>query len=188
VINKKKLLTVVCKNRSSYNRDFVWENAQDLEHLPTLHRSTNSDIKLLHHVKTDGLGLVYDELVFSAKRRFGILTFRSFGVRRIVTDYKLVQIESFPRLGIQYRLTSGVEEDPQDCGKSILSDQVEIFWFSFCKILRPLLKKRIQLHARRQNQEDESYRERRADLKQRGLNIPFSILNKTLFEEFFEIR
>ena len=40
----------------------------------------------------------------------------------------------------------------------------------------------------KQNLEDETFRERRTDLRSRDLNIPFTILNKTLFEEFFEAK
>lgn len=189
LINKKvKITTVVCKNRSDYNRNTVWENAQDLEHLPSLHRTTNSRIQLLHYVKSDGLGDVYDDLVFRARRRFGFLSFQSIGVRRIVGKYKLVQIESFPLLGIQYRLSSSVEVDPLNNEKSICCDDVEVFWFRFCKPFSRFLDRRIQYHAKQQNLEDETFRERRTDLRSRGLNIPLTILNKTLFEEFFEAK
>jgi hypothetical protein len=33
---------VILRNRSHYPIDIVWENAQDLEHVPYLHRATNS--------------------------------------------------------------------------------------------------------------------------------------------------
>ena len=144
---KVKITTVVCKNQSDYSRDVVWENAQDLEHLPTLHRTTNSRIQLLHYVKSDGLGDAYDDLVFRAKRRFGFLSFHSIGIRRIVDRYKLVQIENFPSLGIYYKLSSVVEVDPRDSRKSILSDDVEVFWFGFCKVFSRFLNQRIQYHA-----------------------------------------
>lgn len=185
---KVKITTVVCKNQSDYSRDVVWENAQDLEHLPTLHRTTNSRIQLLHYVKSDGPGDAYDDLVFRAKRRFGFLSFHSIGIRRIVDRYKLVQIENFPSLGIYYKLSSVVEVDPSDGRKSILSDDVEVFWFGFCKVFSRFLNQRIQYHAKQQNLEDETFRERRTDLRSRDLNIPFTILNKTLFEEFFEAK
>jgi len=174
------------RNPSAWPTDIVWENAQDLEHVGTLHRRTNYAFELLDvRPSRDGTAL-YESLIFMVRRRLlGLIPIVTFGFRRVVGPGEIWQIEVSPLLGITTALRSTLERNGADPSRTDLVDSMEV---SMPRILRPLrgfLEAALRRHARLQCGEDETVRARRHELRARGINLPASILNEPLWEKAF---
>jgi hypothetical protein len=175
------------ENKSQYERDLVWENAQDLEHVEYLHNKTNYAFTLMSYEIDPDKEYAYSSLVFMVKRKiFRILPITTFGYRKIKCKYEIIQLEYSPFLGLTSILHSTLVQDPENNAKTLLIDHVTM---NIPIILRPLtwlIPKMLDRHTRIQSAEDESFRERRLELQQRNIKLPLSIFNKSLFELMLE--
>ena len=174
------------RNVSAWPIEIVWENAQDLEHVAILHRRTNYGFELLdvQHAR-DGWA-PYESMIFMVKRRlFGIIPIVNFGFRRIVGPHEIWQVDVNPTFDVSSALRSTFEPHPADPGKTVLVDRLEI---TGPRVMRPFVrffKAALRRHTRLQCLEDESFRARRFELRERGINPPPSILNQSLWERTF---
>jgi hypothetical protein len=174
------------RNVSAWPLEIVWENAQDLEHVATLHRRTNSAFELLDVEPSPDGKSPYVAMTFMVKRKlFGVVPIVSFGFRRIVGPGEIRQIDMNPTLGLTTALWSSLEHHPDDPQKTILVDRLEI---TMPWILRPfagLFDRALRRHTRLQCLEDETFRARRYELRERGIDLPLSILNRSRWERTF---
>lgn len=175
------------RNVSAWPIEIVWENAQDLEHVATLHRTTNYGFEILEmRPGRDGQS-PYESMTFMVKRRlFGVLPIVNFGVRRIVAFGEIRQVDVNPTFGVTTALWSSLERHPEDPSRTILVDRLEI---SMPRLLRPFVgvfEAALKRHTRRQCAEDETFRARRHELRERGIHLPFSLLNPSLWERTFQ--
>jgi hypothetical protein len=179
-------LKTIIRNKSAWPIDVVWENAQDLEHVATLHGRTNYSFQLLDVRRSKDARLPYESLIFAATRRmFGLLPVTSFGFRRIVGEHEIWQMDVSPLLRLTTALRSTLERDPEDPEKTILVDYVTITVPSALKPLGGLIVKALERHTRLQCEEDETFRARRVELKKRGINLRPSILATPAWERDF---
>ena len=124
---------LISSNISNYSMDLVWENAQDMEHVGTLHDNTNIDFKIINLSKSKNSDFLYDQLSYYAVRKFlGFLPIQSFGYRKIISKYKIIQSEFSPLLRINTRLISTIEPHKQK-NKCYMIDYVEVKvpWYGF---------------------------------------------------------
>ena len=174
------------RNVSAWPLEIVWENAQDLEHVATLHRRTNYAFELLDVEPSRDGATPYVAMTFMVKRKlFGLLPIVNFGFRRIVGPGEIRQIDVNPTLGVTTALWSSLERHPDDARKTILVDRLEI---TMPWILRPfagLFDAALRRHTRLQCLEDERFRARRHELRERGIDLPFTLLNRSLWERTF---
>ena len=174
---------VVCRNRSAYPIDAVWENAQDLEHVACLHARTNWSFKLIHCVPCSDGRYPYDTLVFSATRKLaGFIPMSSVGVRRIVGPYEIWQVEFNPLMRVTTRLRSTLERDPDEPERTKMIDYVQMTVPVVFKALEGYLREALRRHTRVQCAEDEEFRARRQELLARGIRPPVSLFNLPLWE------
>lgn len=168
---------LISSNISNYSMDLVWENAQDMEHVGTLHDNTNIDFKIINMSKSKNSEFLYDQLSYYAVRKFlGFLPIQSFGYRKIISKFKIIQSEFSPLLKINTRLISTIEPHKQK-NKCYMIDYVEVKvpWYGF--FLKNFLTNAIKRHAKIQCMEDESFRERRKVLKERNINLRMTLFN-----------
>ncbi len=180
---KKTLLQTEVKNFSRHAIDFVWENAKDLEHVAFLHANTNKAFKLLFVGSSKKSDHEYDVMVYRTKRRFYFLSFETFGFRKIVDTYQIHQIEYIPLLGITSALNSLLFRTSESNYPTLMLDEVVMempFWLA---PLKPYFSRALKRHTAIQCSEDEPFRERRSVLKNRGIELPFSIFNQTQYSE-----
>ena len=176
------------RNKSAWPIDVVWENAQDLEHVATLHGRTNYSFQLLDVRRSSDPRLPYESLVYTATRRmFGFLPVSAFGFRRIVPDREreIWQMDVSPLLRVSTALRSTLERDPDDPERTILVDYVTITVPSIFRPFEKMLVEMLRRHTRLQCEEDESFRERRVELKKRGIHLRPSILATPAWERDF---
>ena len=169
------------ENRSRFPIDIVWENAKDLEHVATLHRKTNKAFELLYVGRESQLH-EYDVMFYQSLRRLVIFPLHSFGFRKIQSVYNLVQIECIPLLGLTVVLNSLLKPLDNLDYPTQLVDEVVIegpFWMKF---FSPLIARSLRRHTQIQCQEDESYRERRNELVQRGIRLPYRLYSSSRME------
>ena len=177
---------VALRNRSDWPIDLVWENAQDLEHVAFLHRRTNVRFRLLDVVPCPRGERPYGRLTYLVVRRlFGFLPVTVFGFRRIAGDFEIHQVDISPLLGVTTALRSRLEQDPSDPSKTLLLDDVTVSMPALLRPLRTWVEAALRRHTRIQCAEDEPYRARRHDLRERGIRLPASLLNSPLSEEVF---
>lgn len=174
------------RNVSAWPLEIVWENAQDLEHVAVLHRRTNDAFELLDvEPSRDGTS-PYVAMTFMVKRKlFGVVPIVNFGFRRIVGRGEIRQIDTNPTLGVTTALWSSLERHPDDPQKTILVDRLEITMPWFLRPFAGLFDAALRRHTRLQCLEDETFRARRYELRERGIDLPLSILNRSLWQRTF---
>jgi hypothetical protein len=181
----RRTVRIEIANESAWPIDIVWENAQDLEHVATLHRGTNDAFEILE-IRPGRDGQPYESMTFLVKRRlFGVLPVVTFGVRRIVGFGEIRQVDLTPTFGVSTALWSSLERHPDDPSRTILRDRIEI---SVPRLLRPFVgvfEAALRRHTRRQCEEDETFRARRHELRERGIHLPYSLLGRPLWERTF---
>jgi len=176
---------VTSTNASDYSMDLVWENAQDMEHVGTLHSNTNIAFELISVEKSDDKTFLYKQLAYSATRKvFGFIPMKTFGYRKIIKKFYLVQVEFNPLLNIRTELLSTIQPHPHDEQKCIMVDHVDINAPWWLMPLRKIMSKAILRHAKTQCDEDEDFRARRKVLLDKKINIPPSLFNESLIQKF----
>jgi len=174
------------RNYSRYPIQIVWENAQDLEHVAYLHSRTNRFFEMLYAGNESGSKYEYDVLVYRTVRKFYFPGISTFGLRRIVGEHNIYQIEHIPLLGMTTALNSMLVPNSDPEFPTIMVDEVVIEiprWMSFMK---SFLLKTMHRHAGIQFSEDEPFRERRQILQRRKISLPFSLFNRTRFDQLTE--
>ena len=165
----------------------MWENAQDLEHVASLHRRTNIAFQLLDVQPSSDPHALYSSMIFLVKRKlFGLVPVVTFGFRRIVGRFELWQIDINPVFGVTTALRSRLLPDETDPARTVLVDELEI---TMPRILRPFrraFEAALRRHTRLQCAEDETFRARRVELRNRGIHLPPSILNRSTWQRMFE--
>ena len=176
---KTTLLKTRIKNLSRYSIDIVWENAKDLEHIAYLHGKTNKFFQLMY-VGSDPIGpQEYDVLIYRSVRKLFFLRINTFGFRRIISEYNIHQVEYIPLLGVTSALNSLLFRGGDSEFPTVMVDEVVMEMPTWMGFLKPYFKRAVKRHAAIQCQEDETFRERRQVLKKRGINLPFSLFNKS---------
>jgi hypothetical protein len=177
-MNKFTIHTVV-KNYSRFPIERVWENAKDLEHVAFLHSNTNREFHLLYCGKDKNSPFEYDIMVYRAVRKFFFLRFNAFGFRRIIQNYQINQVEYVPALGITSALNSLLHPSDKIGYKTLMMDEIvmevprPIFW------MKNRMIGALRRHTAIQCSEDEPFRERRVELHQRKIDLPFSVFNES---------
>ncbi|MDA8855621.1 hypothetical protein N9I82_00670 [Alphaproteobacteria bacterium] len=176
---------VTAKNFSDYSMDLVWENAQDMEHVGTLHSNTNIAFEIISVEKSDDKKFLYRQLAYSATRKvFGFIPMKTFGYRKIIKKYYLVQVEFNPLLNIRSELLSTILPHPNDEQKCIMVDHVSINIPWWLLPLKNVMSRAILRHAKTQCEEDEDFRARRKVLLDKKINIPPSLFNESFIQKF----
>lgn len=176
---KSTILKTHIKNLSRYPIDIVWENAKDLEHVALLHGKTNEFFQLMY-VGADPIGPhQYDILIYRSIRKLFFLKFNTYGFRRIMSEFNIHQVEYIPLLGVTSALNSLLFRGSDTEFPTVMVDEVVMELPVWMAILKPYFTRLLKRHATIQCQEDEPYRKRRLDLKKRGINLPFSLFNKS---------
>lgn len=179
---KTIVIRTVVENKSRYGIDFVWENAQDLEHVAYLHGNTNSSFELLHVEKVPTSPWQYKVMVYRGVRKLFFLRFQAFGFRTIISDNNLHQVEHIPLLRIRSALNSMLVATGDPEFPTLMRDEVvmEVPWYM--APLKNYLQRALKRHASIQCQEDEPFRARRTELKRRGVNLPYRIFFESTYE------
>ena len=92
-----------------------------------------------------------------------------------MSDYNIHQVEYLPLLGVTSALNSQLLETGDPEYPTLLRDEIvmdvprPIYW------LRHWLSKSLARHARIQCRQDEPFRARRAELRLRGIHLPYRI-------------
>jgi hypothetical protein len=177
---------VTLRNTSRYPIDIVWENAQDLEHVPYLHRDTNSAFWMLY-AEPDPTGRhPYQIMVFMVRRKMlGFLPVTSFGIRRIAGSREIWQLERNPLLRVETRLRSTLERNAANPEHTDLVDYVRVTVPAAARRLEGRLVAALRRHTRIQCEQDESFRARRVELRARGIELPLSLFNRPVWDEVF---
>jgi hypothetical protein len=176
------ILQTVIENYSRYPIDIVWENAQDLEHVAFLHRKTNHSFEVVHVERHPLSTRAYDTMIYRSIRRLGPFLVKTHGFRRIISDYRLHQIESLPWIGVTSALSSNLVPTGDPRFPTLLRDEVvmeipRLLYWARHRIVASLAR-----HARIQCEEDEPYRERRQTLRERGIRMPYRLFFETSYE------
>jgi hypothetical protein len=174
------LIHTVLRNYSRYPRDVVWENAQDLEHVNFLHRNTNADFRLIAVTRDKESPYEYDSMVYEATRKVKFFRLRAFGFRRIVRDYNIHQIEHLPVLGVRSALNSLLLESGDPAKPTLMMDEVVMEVPRALSWLKGYILRSLARHAATQCEEDEPFRERRVQLREHGINLPFRLFSEPL--------
>jgi hypothetical protein len=178
---KTRTIRTEIKNYSRFDIDLVWENAQDIEHLAFLHSATNDQFHLLHSSRQENSRFAYDVLIYRAVRKFFFFKFNAFGFRMILKDYQIQQVEYIPALHITQALNSLLRQNqdkefPTEMLDEVVMEVPPIFFW-----LKRRLIAALKRHTAIQCAQDEPFRQRRKELKERKINIPFSLFNESAF-------
>jgi hypothetical protein len=170
---------VICRNYSRYARGIVWENAQDLEHVTYLHRRTNAAFRILGVTKIPGSAFEYDTFAYESTRKvLSLFRVKSFGFRRIVRPYQMHQTETIPIFGVTSALNSLLLETGDPARPTLLLDEVVVTVRGPLQWFEGFLRKSLQRHAAIQCAEDEPFRERRTQIAERGIKLPYTLLRE----------
>jgi hypothetical protein len=188
VINSTLILETSIINESQYSRDVVWENAQDLEHVATLHPKTNYKFKFLDYSSPldKSSDFSYSNMAFITTRKIlGFIPVNSVGIRKIDEKYRIKQFEYNSFLRLYTVLDSKIVINNDDIHGCKLVDEVRIFGPKIFKLIKYFISKELVSHASRQCVEDETFRKRRSELIGRQIHLPYRFLDKSVFELFF---
>jgi hypothetical protein len=178
------LIKHTTKNLSDYHIDFVWENAQDLEHVACLHRRTNYDFELLSVDSDETSRFPYRSLSFRTKRKIlGFIPVSTFGFRKIIDKYLIYQIEYVPLLRTTTVLKSTLTQSPIDPSKTLMLDHVFVNLPNFLRPIARFIPAQLDRHTRLQCEEDEGFRSRRVELDSRGIKLPLSLFGKSKLDK-----
>lgn len=177
---------VVIRNTSRYPIDLVWENAQDLEHVPYLHRATNSAFWMLYAEPDPSGRHPYQSMVFMVRRKIlGFLPVTSFGVRRIAGECEIWQMERNSLLRVETRLRSTLERNRDNPEHTDLVDYVRVTVPFVLQPFETRLAAALRRHTRIQCDQDETFRARRLELRERGIDLPLSLFNRPAWDSVF---
>ncbi len=176
-------IRTVLRNYSRHAPETVWENAQDLEHVAFLHGDTNKGFRLLYAAAAPGSRHVYDVLVYSSRRSLYGLGLESFGFRRIVADFNIHQLEQIPTLKITTALNSLIFPSDRPEYRTLLLDEVVLQVPGPMRWLEGRIIRSLRRHTAIQCEQDETFRQRREQLGERGIRLPFSLFNQALYDE-----
>jgi len=178
---KLTILHTVVKNYSRYPIDIVWENAQDLEHVAWLHQKTNKAFTLLNTTRHPDSPFEYETMSYCAVRRLPLgASAKTWGMRRIVGKYNIQQLENIPLLGITSMLNSILRKSGRSDFPTEMVDEVVMEIPVWMAPFKSAIIKRLNRHAKIQCAEDEPFRERRQQLLERGIRLPFRIYNESV--------
>ena len=171
------------QNHSKYSKDIVWKNALDLEHVTSLHSLTNAEFCLMGAYPESNDD--YEVLIYRSTRKLFCLRLNSFGFRKVVAKYQLAQVEYVPLLRVTTALNSLLRDSKDPGFETDLIDEivVELPWF-----LRPfawVFRRSLARHARIQCAEDEPFRQRLNELKEKGISFPYRKFAVPTFEVMF---
>ena len=184
---QKVTLKMTLTNISKFSIDFVWENAQDMEHIGFLHTKTNYSFRLFNVEPDKSRMFLYLSLAYIVKRKFlSFIPLNTFGYRKIINKYEIWQVEVCPALGFRTFLKSTLIKNAANPEFTNMVDHVEITIPIILRPLTPLFIWSLKRHAKTQCEEDEPFRMRRKELHERGLYLPPSILQKSIWEEATE--
>ena len=128
----------------------------------------------------------YQSMVFMVRRKMlGFLPVTSFGVRRIAGEREIWQMERNPLLRVETRLRSTLERNRDNREYTDLVDYVRVTVPSALRPFETLLAAALRRHTRIQCDQDESFRARRLELRERGIDLPFSLFNGPAWDEIF---
>ncbi len=182
---RKFIFKHTCYNHSNYDIDLVWENAQDLEHVACLHGKTNYTFQLVNVIKDQNNNFLYDSLSFIVVRKLlGFIPITTFGFRKIISKYEIHQLEISPFIGVTTFLNSRVSISTNSNFKTQMIDTLTISIPFVFKPLRNILQSILNRHTKIQCFEDESFRQRRQLLLEKGIKLPLRFFNTSLYENF----
>jgi hypothetical protein len=175
---------IVSSNMSNYSPELVWENAQDMEHVGTLHSNTNEAFRIINLSRLKNSEFLYEQLSYSATRKLmGFLPMNTFGYRKILKKFHLLQVEYNPLLNMKTQLISTIEPHKDDPKKSWMIDYVTVSVPFFLLPAKKIIISALKNHAKTQCLEDEEFRQRRLELLDRKIHLPLSIFDETLMDE-----
>jgi hypothetical protein len=109
----------------------------------------------------------------------------SFGIRRLAGEREIWQLERNPLLRVETRLRSTLERNRDNAEHTDLVDYVRVTVPAALRPLEARLAAALRRHTRIQCEQDESFRARRAELRERGIDLPLSLFNRAAWDEVF---
>jgi hypothetical protein len=119
------------------------------------------------------------------RKMLGFVPVTSFGIRRIAGEREIWQMERNPLLRVQTRLRSTLERNGANPEHTDLVDYVRVTVPAAARPLEARLVAALRRHTRIQCEQDESFRARRVELRERGIDLPLSLFNRPAWEEVF---
>ena len=149
-------------NFSSYDKDILWFVSQDIEHLKTLHSKTNKNLKVVKILKSENTNQLYEQIEYVTWRKIlNFITIKVYTKREIIDD-KIIYIEHHPYLKTEIKTTHTIYKNNN---VFILSDFLEINTPFIIYLFKPFLKFLIKKHLKSQFLEDEIFRKRLQEMK-----------------------
>ena len=149
-------------NFSSYDKDILWFVSQDIEHIKTLHSKTNNNLKIIRMLESENTNQLYKQIEYVTWRKvFNFITIKVYTKREIIDD-KIIYIENHPYLKTEIKTIHTLK---QDNDVTILNDLIEINAPFIIYLFKPFLKFLILRHLKSQFQEDEIFRKRLQEIK-----------------------
>ena len=142
---------------SKFDKDILWFVAQDIDHIKTLHKKTNTDIRINNITKSENKKNLYSFIEYTTWRK--ILKFINVRVEtsRKIYGEKIIYIEHHKYLRTVIKNTHYIENGEN---YFILKDNLEINTPFVIYLFQPIIKFLIIRHLKSQFKEDEIFRER----------------------------
>lgn len=149
-------------NFSNYDKDIIWFVSQDIEHIKTLHSKTNKNIEIIKILKSENISQLYKEIEYVTWRKiFNFITIKVYTKREVIDD-KIIYIEHHPYLKTEIKTIHTLKKDNDTI---ILNDFIEINTPFIIYLFKPFLKFLIFRHLKSQFIEDEIFRKRLQEIK-----------------------
>lgn len=149
-------------NQSKYDFDVLWFVAQDIEHLKTLHSKTNSKVKINDIIKDEKNSNLYKKIKYTTWRKvLNFIPIRVETKREIIND-KIIYTEEHKYLKTTIKNCHSINKLEN---YYLLEDKIEIDTPFPIYLFKSILKFLIKRHLNSQFVEDEIFRERLQDIK-----------------------
>lgn len=165
------------KQYTNFNHQQSWIIAQDMEHIDYLHKKTNFKINFnqIELNKNLNVNKLYSFISYNVIRKiFFFFKIRVKGWRKIDKEFEILQQEKF--LFFEVNLISKTTYDEKS-NKTCLHDSFDIKLPIFLYPFKTIFKFAIIKHIKSQFLEDEIYRKRIQELKERGIQKKYVFLN-----------
>ena len=149
-------------NFSNYDKDILWFVSQDIEHIKTLHSKTNKNLKIIKILQSENTDQLYKQIEYVTWRKvLNFITIKVYTKREVIDD-KIIYIEHHPYLKTKIKTTHTIKKDNN---VFILNDFLEINAPFIIYLFKPFLKFLILRHLKSQFKEDEMFRKRLQEIK-----------------------
>ena len=160
------IFKLVFRKKLRFDEDICWLISQDLEHLTTLHSKTNERVSIDYIVPDLSKKYLYLEAQYTTIRKILKLFTIELKTNRKIIDNKIYYSEDHNYLRTKITNTHTLtKKDNYIEHKDVIIFDCPLIIF----LLSPLIKLLTILHLNSQFKEDNQFRERLQDLKNRGI-------------------